>query len=96
MLKVIKQLLLKIVDDIDSGNSNITEDEEIDIIELLKSFRKDTPMSKYQAYTYLNMSRASFDNLVKAHKLPYGVKLPGFKEKFWYRKDLDKYIKNNG
>lgn len=29
MLKIIKGLLLKIVDNIDSGNSNISEDEAI-------------------------------------------------------------------
>lgn len=29
MLKVIRSLLLKIVDDIDAGNSNITEGEDI-------------------------------------------------------------------
>lgn len=94
MLNVIKNLLLKIVDDIDAGNTNISEQEEMLIIEALKSLRTDTPMSKYQAYTYLNISRATFDNLVKEGRLPEGVKVAGFKEKFWYRKDLDKYIKD--
>lgn len=94
MLNVIKNLLLKIVDDIDAGNTNISEQEEMLIIEALKSLRTDTPMSKYQTYTYLNISRATFDNLVKEGRLPEGVKVAGFKEKFWYRKDLDKYIKD--
>jgi predicted DNA-binding transcriptional regulator AlpA len=49
-------------------------------------------MSKYQAYTYLNMSRATFDNLVREGKLPKGVKVAGFKELFWYKKDLDKAL----
>ena len=49
-------------------------------------------MSKYQAYTYLNMSRATFDNLVREGKLPKGVKVAGFKELFWYKKDLDKAV----
>lgn len=36
MLKVIRSLLLKIVDDIDAGNSNITEGEAIEIVDNLK------------------------------------------------------------
>lgn len=38
MLKVIRNLLLKIIDDIDVGNSNITEKESIEIIDTLKRF----------------------------------------------------------
>ena len=58
MLQAIKKLLLGIVADIDAGNSNINEEEAIQIAKVLKSMRKDNPMSKYLAYTYLNMSRA--------------------------------------
>ena len=95
MIKVLQKLLRKIDKDIDAGNSNLTEEEALEITEILKEYtRKDSPMSKYQAYTYLNISRATFDNLVKEGKLPEGKKAPGFKELFWYKKDLDKYIKN--
>lgn len=38
MLKVIRSLLLRIVDDIDAGNSNITEDEAMEIVDSLKRF----------------------------------------------------------
>ena len=93
MIKVLQKLLRKIDKDIDAGNSNITEEEALEIAEILKEYtRKDTPMSKYQAYTYLNISRATFDNLVRENKLPAGKKVAGFKELFWYKKDLDKYI----
>ena len=91
MLQTIKKLLLNIVDDIDAGNTNIDEDEAIEIIKLLKeSVRKDVPMSKYQAYTFLNISRATFDNLVREGKLPKGKKVAGFKELQWFKKDLIK------
>ena len=94
MLSVLQKLLRKIDEDIDAGNSNISEEEELQIVEILKEYtRKDKPMSKYQAYTYLNIRRATFDNLVKDNKLPAGRKVAGFKELFWYKKDLDKYIK---
>ena len=88
MLQTIKKLLLGIVNDIDAGNSNIDEQEAIQIAKVLKSMRKDNPMSKYQAYTYLGISRATFDNLVREGKLPKGKKIPGFKELVWFKKDL--------
>lgn len=93
MLQTIKKYLLSIVDDIDAGNSNIDEEEAIHITKMLKeAVRKDVPMSKYQAYTYLNISRATFDNLVREGKLPKGKKVPGFKELIWYKRDLRKYL----
>ena len=94
MLKLIRNQLLKIVEDIDAGNSNLTEEEEIEVAKLLKKFTtKDRPMSKYEAYTYLGISRAKFDNLVREGKLPQGKKQQGFKELSWTKKELDKYIK---
>ena len=93
MLQTIKEVLLKIVEDIDAGNSNIDEDEAVKIIKALREYsRKDKPMSKYQAYTYLNISRATFDNLVREGKLPRGKKVAGFKELHWYKRDLLKFI----
>ena len=89
MLQTIKRLLLKIVDDIDAGNSYVDEDEAMKIVGTLKEIvRKDKPMSKYQAYTFLNISRAKFDNLVRAGKIPRGKKVVGFKELQWFEKDL--------
>lgn len=94
MLKLIRNQLLKIVEDIDAGNSNLTEEEEIEVAKLLKKFTtKDRPMSKYEAYTYLGISRAKFDNLVREGKLPQGKKQQGFKELSWTKKELDKYTK---
>ena len=94
MLKLIRNQLLKIVEDIEAGNSNLTEEEEIEVAKLLKKFTiKDRPMSKYEAYTYLGISRAKFDNLVREGKLPQGKKQQGFKELSWTKKELDKYTK---
>lgn len=89
MLKIIRNLLQKIIDDIDAGNSNISEAEALKIISTIKQYTDKTQkVSKYQACQYLNMSRASFDNKVKEGKIPQGKKEPGFKEKFWILKDL--------
>lgn len=93
MLKVIKELLLKIINDIDSGNSNITEKEAAEIIEVIKNLTDKTQrLSKYQACQKLNVSRATFDNLVRKGIIPRGQKIAGYKELFWLEKDLKKVI----
>ena len=95
MLKVIKSLLERIINDIDCGNSNITEDEAMDIIKIIKSYTDKTQrLSKYQACQKLNVSRATFDNLVREGIIPRGEKVVGFKELFWKEKALDEVIKS--
>lgn len=95
MLKVIRSLLERIINDIDCGNSNITEDEAMDIIKIIKSYTDKTQrLSKYQACQKLNVSRATFDNLVREGVIPRGEKVIGFKELFWEEKTLDEVIKS--
>lgn len=95
MLKLLSKELRRIADDIDCGNTNATEDEALSLIKHINQMRKDIPMSKYQAFNYLGISRATFDNLVREGKIPKGVKQQGFNELSWYQKDLDAYKKNN-
>lgn len=71
MLKAIRTLLAKLLNDIDAGNSNITEEEGKEIISMLSEIA-DNRMSKYQACQYLNVSRSTFDNLVRDGFLPEG------------------------
>ena len=95
MMQIIKALLLKVIDDIDAGNSNLTEEECNEIIDYLTIVtNKNEKLSKYQAIKYLGISRASFDNYVKEGKIPEGRKQQGFTPKFWYKRDLDKYLEN--
>ena len=94
MLEVIKSLLQKVISDIDAGNSNITEDEAAEMIKVIKSYTDKTQkLSKYQACQKLNVSRATFDNMVRAGIIPRGQKVQGFKELFWIEKDLEKIIR---
>lgn len=94
MLEIIKRLLLKIVSNIDAGNSNLSEKESMEVIDALKHFTDSkTRMSKYMACRYLNISRATFDNYVRTGKLPKGIHEAGFKELSWEKKDLDNFIK---
>lgn len=94
MLKVIKKLLLQMIDDLDSGNSNISEEDANEIIDTLKKLSDKSRFSKYSACQYLNISRASFDNYVKEGKIPRGTHTAGFKELSWSKLDLDKAIIN--
>ena len=95
MLRVIKSLLERIINDIDCGNSNITEDEAMDIIKIIKSYTDKTQrLSKYQACQKLNVSRATFDNIVREGIIPRGEKVIGFKELFWEEKTLDEVVKS--
>ena len=94
MLKIIRELLLKIVDNIDAGNSNLSEDEALQAIDYLKKLtNKEKRLSKYAACRYLNVSRATFDNYVRAGRIPKGKHEAGFKELSWTQKDLDTFIK---
>lgn len=101
MIQIIKSLLLKMVDDIDAGNSNLSEEECIDVIRTLKRYtRTDTRFSKMSACKYLNISRSAFDLYVRNGFISKGHKEVGFKELHWTKKELDKFIKlrrkNNG
>ena len=92
MLRIIRNLLAKIIDNIDAGNSNISENEAIELAKVLQTYTdKTTKMSKYQSCRYLNVSRDTFDNYVREGKLPRGKKEAGFTEKFWVQKDLDEF-----
>ena len=89
-MKIIKDLLIKIINDIDTGNSNLSADECNEVIEYLTEItNKNEKLSKYQACKYLKVSRATFDNYVRAGKIPKGRKQIGFKELYWYKKYLD-------
>lgn len=95
MLKIIREILSKIVNDIDAGNSNITDNDAMELTKILKSYTDKTQkMSKYQACRHLNVSRATFDNYVREGLLPRGTREAGFKELFWTQKDLDDFIKS--
>lgn len=96
MIKLIRKYLLKIVDDIDAGNSNLTESEAVELIDTLKRLTdREKRLSKYESCRYLNVSRATFDNYIRDGRLPKGTKEAGFKELSWSRKELDKFITNN-
>jgi predicted DNA-binding transcriptional regulator AlpA len=89
----LKSLLNIVINELDSGHTTLDNDDVEKIIDDIKEvLSNNKPLSKYQAYTYLNISRATFDNMVRDGKIPKGQKIEGFKELFWYKYDLDKII----
>lgn len=99
-LKLIAQLLRNFADNIDAGNTNATEEELLEMCDYLGLITDpEGKLSKYQAVKFLEISRATFDNYVAKGLIPKGMEQQGFKEKFWYKKDLakvkDKIKKND-
>lgn len=65
VLNIIKSELMRIVDNIDSGNSNLSSEEILEVCELISLLSKaESKLSKYQIIHKLNISRATFDNYV--------------------------------
>jgi predicted DNA-binding transcriptional regulator AlpA len=96
LITAIKKELQRIINDIDTGNSNINEEDEMDILNFLNNItRRDEGMSKYSACQYLGVSRATFDGYVRAGYIPKGKHIIGFKELRFYKKDLDNFIKHH-
>lgn len=82
MLDIIKSLLVKYIDDIDSGNTNISMEDQCKLLRILSNVDNSAEMSKTQAADYIGVSRATFDNYVKEGKLPKPKHEAGFKENF--------------
>lgn len=94
ILKVLSNLLRTLADNIDAGNSNINETEAVELVDIIRQFTdREELITKYEACRYLNISRATFDNYVRAGKLPKGKKKIGSTAKFYTKKELDEYIK---
>ena len=94
LMDVIAQLLEQCLGNIKAGTSNISEEDQLEIVAMLsKCTDKDRRLSKYQACTYLNMSRATFDNYVREGKIPKGKKETGWKELSWSESELKEVIK---
>lgn len=94
VLKVLSNLLRTLADNIDVGNSNITEAEAIELVDVIRHFTdREELITKYEACKYLNISRATFDNYVRAGKLPKGKKKIGSTAKFYTKRELDLCVK---
>lgn len=93
MLELIKEILLKFVKDIDSGNCNMSHDKMWTLLNLLRTI--DNPnekLTKTQAAEYLNISVSMFEKLVQLELIPKGKQIdPNQKTKYWELFDLQTY-----
>lgn len=89
---ILASLLRSIADNIDAGNSNITEDEMLEICEMISnSSNPEEKISKYQTADLLGVSHKTVDYYIRKGYIPKGRQEVGFKEIFWYKKDILKY-----
>lgn len=94
--KILASILREKAELLESGNSNLSKDELIEVLDSLDQVaNKERRLSKEQACNYLNISRSTFDNYVKIGKLPKGKKQVGFKELSWSKWELDLFIQEN-
>ena len=93
-MKVIRTILQKWIDDIDADNTNLSYDQQCDIIRVLSNVNlgQENEMNKTQAADYIGVSRATFDNYVRDGFIPKGKQVGNFKELRWYKSDLDLFL----
>lgn len=93
MLQLIKTALKQFIDDIDSGNSNISEQQQEELLSLLLQFNQKE-YSKIEAAKYIGVSRATFDNYINRGWIPKGKKRQGINNLLWNKSDLDEFLNN--
>lgn len=95
-LKIIKDLLKEVINNIDSGNTTNDEKELNEIINTLTKLNRGIKrISKRTACEkILHCSLSTFDNYLKLGLIPPGHKEVGFKELSWSEKDFDDITMN--
>lgn len=90
LLKVLKKELQHSIENIDAGNSEITEEELVELVKLLATINKGGErISKTIACEkILHCSPSTFDNYVREGIIPPGRKVAGFKELSWNESDF--------
>lgn len=98
LIGVLRDELQRVIDNIDAGNSRMSEEDALSTIQALQKFsHKDEWKTKYEASKFLKVSRATFDNLVANGILPRGEKRhAGDSNLFWKTTDLMSYMRNRG
>ena len=85
-----KKELQHSIENIDAGNSEITEEELVELVKLLATINKGGErISKTIACEkILHCSPSTFDNYVREGIIPPGRKVAGFKELSWIESDF--------
>lgn len=91
MLQLIKLALQQFIDDIDSGNSNVNEQQQQELLDLINKINSKE-LSKIESANYIGVSRATFDNYINKGLIPQGIKYQGRSNLLWKKSDLDKFL----
>ena len=89
LIKLLSSELRKLADKLDAGNSNLTQEQLLESLELLSAGDKTQVLSKIEACKFMNMSRSTFDAYIKLGLIPEGKKQVGLKELTWKKLDLE-------
>ena len=91
MLEVIKSALRQLLNDMDSGNSKISEQEQKELLDLYEKINKQE-LNKTEAAEYLGVSTSTINNYVNRGWIPEGIKKQGSSQKVWLKSDLNKFL----
>ena len=86
---MVAKMMREVAGKIDAGTCEISESEAMEIMGVISH----QAMSKDEAFSYLNLSRSRFDEIVRLKQLPKGRKRRGFKELVFYKDELDAAVK---
>lgn len=89
--KTLIESLEQILNNMKSGNSNISEEGQLELIDTIQKITSPD-LSKVESYNYIGVCRATFDNYIKKGLIPEGRKRQGFNELSWKKSDLDKFL----
>ena len=84
-------LLEDLINNIKTGNSNIDEEQQLELIDTIRQI-SSPELTKLEAADYIGVCRATFDNYVTKGLIPKGRKGRGTNTLFWKKLDLDKYL----
>lgn len=87
----LRNILVELLNNIDSGNSNISEQQQEEIIEFFQKLTSQQ-LTKAESANYINVSTATFDNYIRRGWVPKGTKRQGINKLFWNKTDLDKFL----
>ena len=91
MLEVIKSILKQVLNDMDSGNSQISESEQQELLNLFEKINKQE-LNKTETAEYLGVSTSTINNYVNRGWIPQGIKKAGSSQKVWLKSDLNKFL----
>ena len=91
MLEIIKSALRQILNDMDSGNSSISESEQQELLNLFEKINKQE-LNKTETAEYLGVSTSTVNNYVNRGWIPEGIKKVGSSQKVWLKSDLNKFL----